>query len=121
MTFKSLATGDEFRFSSERTMPYSGMMKGPWIKTGTRSYVHVDNPDGTKYRVGSTSAKVDFSGYSHPVGSRFRNPGTWFKLDHPHAIAVVDDEVKLISSKPLTNPQRKKFKAFVSKLRKALK
>lgn len=53
--------------------------------------------------------------------TRKKNPaGTWFKLDHPHAIAVVDDEVRLMSSRPLTNPQRKRFRAFVSKLKKAL-
>lgn len=50
-----------------------------------------------------------------------KNPAsTWFKLDHPHALAVVDNEIQLMSSKKLTNPQKKKFKSFVAKVRRAL-
>lgn len=48
------------------------------------------------------------------------NPSHWFKLDHPHALAVMGDDLQLISSKPLTNPQKKKFKAFVAKIKRAI-
>ena len=58
-TFSSLPVGSRFRFESESKFPFSGMARGPWIKTGARTYVHADDPKGSKYRVGSARAKVE--------------------------------------------------------------
>lgn len=59
--FKSLAVGDVFRFTSERDFPNSGMARGPWRKTGARSYVR-DEPGtllaGITLKVGSINATV---------------------------------------------------------------
>lgn len=54
--FGHLAHGETFRFSSERDLPFSGMMKGPWTKTSARGYTHAES--GGKYKVGTTKAKV---------------------------------------------------------------
>ena len=58
MKFKQLSVGDTFTFESERTMPYSGMMKGPWVKIGPRSYVLADDKTFTCH-VGSINTVVD--------------------------------------------------------------
>lgn len=58
MTFRDLRIGQRFRFASERTMPYSGMAHGPWIKISPRRYCHVETPHLT-YNVGTTHVEVD--------------------------------------------------------------
>lgn len=38
LKFKQLEIGTTFRFASEQDMPFSGMERGPWVKTGQRTY-----------------------------------------------------------------------------------
>jgi hypothetical protein len=57
MKFKELAIGQEFRFSSERDFPYSGMATGPWVKISARGYRHVPD-NGYSYKVGSVNTEV---------------------------------------------------------------
>jgi len=56
MTFKQLKVGSIFRFNSETEFPFSGMAKGPWKKTGPRSYEHTES--GQKNTVGSINVGV---------------------------------------------------------------
>lgn len=54
--FKHVGHGEKFNFTGERDHPFSGIAKGPWQKTGARSYTHAES--GGKYRVGTTKAKT---------------------------------------------------------------
>lgn len=58
MKFKSLPVGAVFVFDSEENpqFRFSGMMRGPWIKTSARGYTHQSK--GGKYRVDSSNADV---------------------------------------------------------------
>ena len=56
MRFKDLKIGQKFRFESEWEFPYSGIKTGPWEKTSTRTYVHLD--DGMKCQIGSINCEV---------------------------------------------------------------
>lgn len=80
MTFKSLARGDKFIFEGEVKFPYSGIAKGPWVKTGTRTYSHVPD-DGYGYRVGSINVKVIPQGQS----LRLSNPKRRRNMDQSAA------------------------------------
>lgn len=57
MRFRDLAIGDQFRFSSERTMPASGLATGPWRKISSRRYVHCES--GMTCTVGTINVEVD--------------------------------------------------------------
>lgn len=71
-TFRSLLVGDHFRFDSEGQ--FTSMMRGPWIKTSARGYVHADKPNGIKYKVGAISTGVvregSNPGYRGPRATR---------------------------------------------------
>jgi hypothetical protein len=55
--FRSLPEGARFVFSSERHI--SGMAKGPWIKTGPRTYRHEDERQHMqRVTVGSINVQV---------------------------------------------------------------
>jgi hypothetical protein len=60
LTFADLRVGETFEFSAVREFPYSGMARGPWVKTSARKYArpgmqcHV----GSECRVGSVKAGV---------------------------------------------------------------
>ena len=56
-TFKDLPIGEFFRFESERSMPYSGMARGPWEKISARKYRHLEDV-GLVCVVGSVSVLV---------------------------------------------------------------
>lgn len=63
LKFRNLAIGDTFCFDSERTLPYSGMARGPWVKTGARFYKHQDDElcrtrNWGRIRVGSINTGV---------------------------------------------------------------
>lgn len=65
MTFSQLAIGDKFIFQSEVDYPFSGMAKGPWIKTSTNKYVDAEDPTSS-HRVGTTRVKVIHRGKGNP-------------------------------------------------------
>lgn len=59
--FKDLRIGEKFVFESEISLPFSGLAKGPWIKTSARKYRHADplsRNHGYEHRVGSVAAEV---------------------------------------------------------------
>jgi hypothetical protein len=97
-TFKSLPIGSTFRFSSEREFPYSGMMRGPWVKTSQRGYTHKDS--GGKYKVGTVSTKVD---------STEQNPGLnkWVKASAVR-IRKVAGKVLVDVKRAVSNPRKRK-------------
>jgi hypothetical protein len=55
--FKDVKVGQAFRFSSEKKFPYSGMARGPWIKTSHSHYRHADE-DHHRERYGDKDLKV---------------------------------------------------------------
>jgi hypothetical protein len=55
--FKDVKVGQAFRFSSENKFPYSGMARGPWIKTSNSHYRHADE-DHHRERYGDKDLKV---------------------------------------------------------------
>lgn len=54
LRFRDLAEGARFRFAAEDK--WAGMARGPWIKTGKRSYQHVCPLD--RHTVGTINAEV---------------------------------------------------------------
>lgn len=61
--FRDLPTGARFIFSSEVLYPTSGIARGPWIKTGARTYRHESGSYGPlkkdlEFKVGSINAQV---------------------------------------------------------------
>ena len=59
MTFHDLKVGQQFRFQSEETMPYSGIEHGPWIKVSARKYEKVlGSGRPMQCRIGSVNVAV---------------------------------------------------------------
>ena len=61
VTFKKLPVGERFEFASVLQYPYSGMARGPWKKTGTRTYTEADKSIH-RHEVGSINVKVIVGG-----------------------------------------------------------
>ena len=62
MLFRELRIGDIFEFESVRRFPFSGMVRGPWVKVSARGYVALlaEHPLAQKkLRVGSLLVRVD--------------------------------------------------------------
>lgn len=79
MKFKDLAIGEKFVFALEKNFPYSGAARGPWKKTGSRTYSHSEK--GTAHRVGSINAKVmraNPSSRVYTVYAKRRNSGRFW-------------------------------------------
>jgi hypothetical protein len=59
ISFKKLPIAAGFVFATERDprFQFSGIARGPWIKTGPRSYEHLDNR-ALRRRVGKATAEV---------------------------------------------------------------
>lgn len=55
LTFADLRVGETFEFSARAEFPYSGMERGPWVKTSARKYA---KPGMMECRVGSVKAGV---------------------------------------------------------------
>ncbi len=76
--FRDLPVGSVFRFSGEIEYPYSGIAKGPWIKTGSRAYHHVDRSYGPlkedlEFKVGSINAQTRLEEGSNPRRRKSRS------------------------------------------------
>ena len=58
-TFRQLAVGQAFKFTSEETLGWQGA-RGPWIKTGARSYRFVQDgyANGLTHVVGTVNVLV---------------------------------------------------------------
>lgn len=99
---------------------YDVSYKVDGIKYDTTS-IKANNKEAAKKRIRGYYGGKKVTDFKITLQKLIKNPSNWLKLDHPHALAIVDDDIKLISSKKLTNPQKKKFRSFVAKIKKALK
>lgn len=55
--FRDIKVGEKFQFGSESRVGYGGA-RGPWIKTGTRTYRHEEDSEAVFIKVGSINAEV---------------------------------------------------------------
>src|SRR5262245_1602326 len=70
MKFRDLRIGQQFEFASIRKFPFSGMERGPWIKTGSRTYESAGSAHrlhGHKIKVGSINAEVEVQDSENPA------------------------------------------------------
>ena len=58
MKFKDLKVGEAFRFAAELSPHFQFLIKGPWVKTGPKSYRHSGGMEQPSYRVGTANVKV---------------------------------------------------------------
>lgn len=60
MTFRDLSNGSRFCFEWENVLDfgYYGLARGPWVKTGSRSYRHETDTALSQCRIGSIKAEV---------------------------------------------------------------
>lgn len=72
--FKDLPTGSTFIFESEATMPLWTGARGPWVKTGSRTYRHLDQTivHWQNVRVGSVNVRVVRVNPANPQPPPFR-------------------------------------------------